>query len=330
MIEGSGRGCQAEALRRDGSGGLLVQCDVEQAGLGSSGEIRSASGTSGEAPARVHRAPLGGDLEGVAEGATSLNADGQILLEALGDALLVGPDIDRFAENPGARLKEESGWREEPVVFGGEVGHETDACSGTEFRAEAPEVLVDEAQVHLCTSDVGGLSCQIESDEQIGRPDGVFCETDQYACVWTCLVWIVEGACAGGSRAKGLIAGAVSAVGLDWLQGVESGSRRNGLAFEGLYVGEDLVLGSRVATFHINLAQEAGLCQTAEVAGDQVGFPALIVECVAEQGGAVCLGGHVARMDEIACFRVVSRGEAADGDADDNVGQDLCLLDVSH
>ena len=50
----------------------------------------------------VDGAPVGGDLQRVADGAAGFDAGIEILREALGDALLIGPDVDRFA-NEAAR-----------------------------------------------------------------------------------------------------------------------------------------------------------------------------------------------------------------------------------
>ena len=71
-----------------------------------SGEVGSAAGAGAERPARVLRAPLGRQLHSVSEGSADLEPGGEVLLEALGDALLVVPDVDGLADQAGAGLEE--------------------------------------------------------------------------------------------------------------------------------------------------------------------------------------------------------------------------------
>jgi len=102
MIEGSCGGTEAEARRRDGAGSFLVDGEVKQALLGGSVDVRAAARSCRQTPASVQSAPSGGDLKRVADGAASFNAGVEILLQALGNALLIGPDIDRLANEAGA------------------------------------------------------------------------------------------------------------------------------------------------------------------------------------------------------------------------------------
>jgi len=100
VVEGAGGCAETKARWRDCAGSFPVDIDVEQAFLGGAGKIGAAAGAGGQAPSGVFGAPGGGDLEPVADGAAGLNAGVEILLKALGDALLVGPDVDGSRTTP--------------------------------------------------------------------------------------------------------------------------------------------------------------------------------------------------------------------------------------
>jgi hypothetical protein len=88
--------------------------------------------------------------------------------------------------------------------------------------------------------------------------------------------------------------------------------------------------GARLAAFDADLAEEAGVGQAAAFASGQVGFPPVGIEGIAQQGGAVLLGGLVAGLDKPIGLGVIGAGEAADRDFDHHIGKFLRLLDVMH
>jgi hypothetical protein len=49
--------------------------------------------------------PLHGNLHGIAKCAPGLDTCFKILLEAFGDSFLIGPDVNRLAQNARLRLK---------------------------------------------------------------------------------------------------------------------------------------------------------------------------------------------------------------------------------
>ena len=51
------------------------------------------------------RVPLRGNLHGIADCAPGLDAGFKILLEAFGNSFLIGPDVNRLAQNARLRLK---------------------------------------------------------------------------------------------------------------------------------------------------------------------------------------------------------------------------------
>jgi hypothetical protein len=67
--------------------------------------------------------------------------------------------------------------------------------------------------------------------------------------------------------------------------------RRDGPAFDGFQVGENLTDGAGLSTFHAYLTQHAGLRVAAALTRGHVGLPAVGVDSVAQQGGAALAAG---------------------------------------
>src|SRR5580658_8284452 len=309
MVERAGSGVEAEAGGRDGTGGLLVEVDVQQAFLRRSGNVWTAAGAGGEAPVGVDGAPAGGDLEGVADGPAGFDTGIEILLQPLSYALLIGPDVDRLADKAGAGLDEVSAGGQQAIVLGVEDGLEAEVGVGAQLGAVAAQILIDEAQVEFHARDVGGFRGQVGADEQIGWAGGVLAETDENAVVGLGFFRAGDRLAGIGRRcgwwAEGLVGGVVDAVGLDGVERADGFGGRDGLAFNRLHVGEDLLLRAGLAAFDADLAQHARRRESALVAIGEIGCPVLGIEGVGKQCGAVGLGRQIAFADKLASLGVV-------------------------
>ena len=101
-----------------------------------------------------------------------------------------------------------------------------------------------------------------------------------------------------GRRGIGFPVGADSAVGLNALEGIEGVAGAMGWPSMGFMSVRTSRTAPGRSSFHADLAQDAGLRAAAALARGQIGLPAVGVEGVAQQGGAVLLGSLVAGVNQ--------------------------------
>src|SRR5260370_5730582 len=136
----------AQSMWRDGSLNRGVVGQVKRRRFDWPGEICTLVLPGCERPTDVLHPPLSGNLQIPAEGFPEVEPSASLLLQAFGNSLLIGPKVYRLAEDPNMRLKEERGGCKLTVVFGCELGEESDANVGSQFGPKAPEIPVYESE----------------------------------------------------------------------------------------------------------------------------------------------------------------------------------------
>ena len=224
-----------------------------------------------------------------------------------------------------AQMDEEYAGSQQAVVFGEDIRCVTEPGVGAEFGAEAAQVLIDQPEIQLHARDVGGLGSQIGAYEEIGRADGILAEPDQNARVGGGN----RGRASGGGGAEGFVGCGVIPAGLDGLESVEGGGRRDGLTLQRLHIAERLPFSAGFSAFRAHLKEYAGLGAAPAIACGQVIAPALWVKSVAQQNGATALRCPVTGFDQLPGLGVIGSRKLADRHGDKHIGQRLGLFDVA-
>lgn len=216
-----------------------------------------------------------------------------VLQEPLGDALLVGVDVEGIAQDTAVGSDEEAssgaGVDESVIVLAVELGEEADFDVSAEFGAVTADTLPEKDGFEGCAGDAGGLGLDVCADEQEGRAVGLAgdCDEDDGALgVGACCRFIVTDA----------VVSVVLAAAANLVEKIVDVGGVDGLIDEGRELSLDSLGDTVVGRLDADAEDAASgggpeCCSLSDVC-----LPLLIGDSVFEELGFVLFGGVVASL----------------------------------
>jgi hypothetical protein len=166
------------------------------------------------------------------------------------NSLLIGPKVHRLAEDPKMRLKEDRGGCKLTVIFGCEMGEESDANVCSQFGAKAAEIAVDDAEVEGRPRDVRRSGRDIGPSHQNGTSAVGFAKMNHHPVIRALSSSCIRGSRRErGQRFKGRC---ISSIAFDSPERFGYGFGVNGLSLKRFEIAASGVIGRRCPALHLD------------------------------------------------------------------------------